>query len=210
MAKTSQVIYGVSKLIFAPANTEGETAGNFPDFTGEKVLELPAIAMDSFTLDQEDDSVTDKYVEQEKDVWLQITTQKGAKTLTLQTYDSSPGVREYFMGAKAVSEASNPNNGWIVEDPSFELPLQAIHIETLPVGNFKAQEIEYMPVKCTVKDTGTIGRSDLAVIEISMTVMSNHDKDGSEIANGRRKEIGSAASPASLSAKSSVPKSSGI
>lgn len=209
MAKTSQVIYGVSKFIFAPASTEGETAGQFPDFTGEKVLELPAIAMDSFTLDRDDDSVNDIYVEQEKDPWLHITTQTGAKTLTLQTYDNSPGVREYFLGAKAVSEASDPNNGWLVEDPSFELPLQAIHFETLPVGNYKAMEIEFMPVKCTVKDTGTVGRSGLTVLEISMTVMSNHDKDGKEIANGRRKELGSAASPSSLSAKS-APKNNTI
>lgn len=187
MAK-KEVYRGIESIIFAPANVSGATKGDFPTFTGEGIYTATNIVTDSVILGQEDDQITDVNYEEIDDIAFSFVTQKGKKTLSLQVEDLSLDARSYFFGEKTDTVTESKNKDWDVEDPSFEMPLQAIQIKTKAFGEFPAKLIEFTPLRVVAKNTGTIGKNGGAVIEIVCTRNTNFDASGKVIAGKRSKD----------------------
>ena len=128
-------------------------------------------------------------VEDMDDPLLQLTTEKGRKTFYLVSYDLSPESLKYWLGDKLNETSKDPNNGYYVNNPRFELPLQAIKIVDKKVAGYAQRQWEYMPVKVIAKVTGTRGKSGLLTLSLSGTLLGNKDKDGHVIGNYRHKVI---------------------
>lgn len=192
MAK-KEVYRGIDSIIFAPANISGATKGDFPTFTGEGIYKATGIVTDSVVLGQEDDQITDVNYEELDDVAFSFVTQKGKRTLSLQIEDLSFEARSYFFGETKISAEEDKNKDWDVENPSFELPLQAIQIKTKAFGEYPAKLIEFTPLRVVAKNTGTIGKNGGAVIEIVCTRNTNFNSAGEVIPGKRSKDATPAA-----------------
>ena len=190
MADAADISHGIESITFQTANTSGENAGQFPDFaSGVTTRDFKLIQIDSVTEDKDDDTVEDIMVEDMDDPLLQLTTEKGRKTFNLVSYDLSPESLKYWLGDKLNETTEDPNNGYYVNNPSFELPLQAIKIVDKKVAGYAQRQWEYMPVKVIAKVTGTRGKSGLLTLSLSGTLLGNKDKNGNVIGNYRHKVI---------------------
>lgn len=183
---------GVQSIKFTNANTDGDTAGQFPNFAasdGVTIVNFKYIPTDSVTEDKDDDTVEDITTEDFEDPVAQITTTKGRKTFALQSYDLAPETLKYWLGDKLVSGEDDPNAGYYVGDTEFVLPLQAMQIIDKKTADTEQRIWEYMPVKVIAKISGTRGKSGLLTLTLSGTLLGNKDKDGNKLPNYRWKPV---------------------
>ena len=161
------VEYGIQEIRLMAANTDG----SMPDFdsTDAKVVRL--IVIDSFQEDQENDQEVNLYEEGVKYPVSTFISQFGQKTITFQTYDLSQDQLAYLLGYTF-------ENGYIVENPGYILPRQAMQLITKPIGAYPAKVREWSRLNVMVKKTGTTGKNGLPYLQLDMKTLANSEMSG--------------------------------
>jgi len=178
----AEVDYGIESIKFAPVVGDG----SFPDFnTSTDVVNIQMIDIDSFTIDEAENNVTD--VEFENFEIVTLTGSPGKKTITFTVSDTSGNIGKAFKGYK---EGKDKNVGYLVNDPLHtDSSIWAMQVKTKSLVDFPAKVYEYTPVLVTVKKSGTIGSSNLGKYTFTVTRKTNTDSTGNKLSNYREKVI---------------------
>ena len=132
--------------------------------------ELKATKVGTAVLTEEDDSVTNIFIEQSDEVYRTIKTEKGATTFTFEMYEITAANLAKLKGGTATTETGGVGATWDKAVNSVEL-FQTIRMTTLddyqiiiPNGNLKA------------RITWTMTKEDLATITVTITVNTPLDE----------------------------------
>lgn len=183
----SEAVYGIKHVKLAEATKDG----TFPDFTTAQTFNVRFIAEGTLSFNDEAPETTPIQVEDMKSPLANIPSGLGSEGFTLETYDMSEDAYKYLKGYKTIpdSESDNPNKGWTVETPGYELPSQAVEIETEAIDKFPAKVYQWAKMKVTVVKAGTIGRSGFPNFTLTFAKEANLDENGAEIPGSRNKTI---------------------
>lgn len=177
-----EVDYGIDSIKFASVLGDG----SFPEF--EKVQNAVSIQMidiDSFTIEEAEDSTTD--VEFENWDAITLAGAKGKKTISFTASDTSGNIGKVFKGYK---EGTEKNAGYLVNDPLHsDSSIWAMQVKTKSLDEFPAKVYEYTPVSVVVKKTGTIGSGNLGKYTFTITRKTNADASGNRLPNYREKAL---------------------
>lgn len=178
----AEVDYGIDSIKFAPV----EESGNFPDFgKTETTVNIQMIDIDSFTIEEAEDTTTD--VEFENWDIVTLTGAKGKKTISFSVSDTSGNIGKVFKGYK---EGTDKNLGYLVNDPHHsDSSIWAMQVKTKSLEEFPAKVYEYTPVSVVVKKTGTIGSGNLGKYTFTITRKPNLDASGNKLPNYREKTL---------------------
>lgn len=175
-----KVEFGLSKIRLTAAKADG----TFPNFeTATEFKDIQFIVMDSFSEDKADDQTTDISVEDFDSPILQLTGQKGLRSMSFQSNDLSTEQYQYLFGYTVSTE------GWTVETPGFVLPVQALQYTTKAIDQYPATVHEYAKANVKVKKTGTTGKNGLPNLQFNITFPANIDPTGVELQNHRLKSL---------------------
>ena len=156
------VEYGIREIKFMSANIDG----GFPDFNGLAGVRLMnLVVVDSFQEDKDSDKETKLYVE-ESDEAVSTVVERGMRTITFRTYDLSAEQYMYLMGYVY-------RDGYLVENPGFVLPPQAMRLITKPLGDYPAKIREWARLNVKVKKIGGTGKNGLPVLQLDIEVQGN-------------------------------------
>lgn len=193
MAKKTYKVGGIKRITMIPAETAptGAKQAVFGEFdsskSGFKGIDLKLIAMDSVSMNTEDDTTVDKRYEDVSGVADSWVTEEGKATLVLTIEDM--GAKDYLLGVAEVTEAG-ALQGWNAESPGFKLPDQALEIETLPLSaEVTPMLYRYTPLQVSVKPTGTLSKNGNEQIQITVTRKANMNADGLQIPSKYEKPV---------------------
>lgn len=178
----AEVDYGIDSIKFAPVVGDG----SFSDFEqAEDVVSIQMIDIDSFTIEEAEDSTTD--VEFENWDIVTLAGAKGKKTITFTASDTSGSIGKAFKGYK---EGAGKNLGYLVNDPLHtDSSVWAMQVRTKSLEEFPAKVYEYTPVSVVVKKSGTIGSGNLGKYTFTITRKPNVDASGNRLSNYREKTL---------------------
>ncbi|WP_099368069.1 phage tail tube protein [Sphingobacterium sp. 1.A.4] len=132
--------------------------------------ELKATKIGTAVLTEEDDNITNIFIEQSDEVYRTITTERGATTFAFEMYEITAANLAKLKGGTATTETGSVGATWDKSVNSVEL-FQSVRITTLddyqviiPNGNVKA------------RITWTMTKEDLATVSITITVNTPLDE----------------------------------
>ena len=149
--------YGIQEIKLTAANLDG----SFADFNAAGTRAINLVVVDSFRPDREPDKETNLYVEDCTEP-VSAIVERGAQTVTFQTYDLSPEQYIYLMGFVPSLD------GYLTEKSNFVLPPQAMRVMTKPVGSFSAKLLEWAFSHVKVKKNGSVGKGGLSCLQLDM------------------------------------------
>lgn len=177
-----EVDYGIDSIKFAPVVADG----SFPEFEGAvDAVSIQMIDIDSFTIEEAEDTTTDVQFEN----WdiVTLTGAKGKKTISFTASDTSGEIGKIFKGYK---EGTDKNLGYLVNDPLHaDSSIWAMQVKTKSLDEFPAKVYEYTPVSVVVKKTGTIGSGNLGKYTFTITRKPNVNASGNRLPNYREKTL---------------------
>lgn len=174
--------YGIQSFKIKPAILSGENVGSLPDFDDmTDGYEFTAIADASVSINQTEASKNEIFIENARTAYMTLDGTPGSKSIVLSSYDHSPEAQEYLFGSTI--ETDSDGNTVIKETPNFKLGNQAVEIVTLAQNGHPSRRICYANVEASVIETGTIGRGGLSSYQVTLTIVSNYNKDGKVIGN---------------------------
>lgn len=175
------LVYGLKEAIkFAPIPVDG----NFPkpNTTIADEIFVPNIVIGSISMEQEDGTETEIFVEDKDNPIVILEGQAPITRFVFSTHEYSDEVFETFMGY--VKKTEDSDEFW-EKVPGYSIPTMFMEVVTRKLDDNPSKVFQYMPCRIKVLNAMNLNKESLSQIDFEVTILANSDESGKEISNVR-------------------------
>lgn len=176
------LVYGLKEAIkFAPIPVDGKFPK--PNSTIADEIFVPNIVIGSISMEQEDGTETEVFVEDKDNPIAILEGQAPITRFVFSTHEYSDEVFKTFLG---YVEKEEDGEKFYEKVPGYSIPTMFMEVITRKLDNNPSKAFQYMPCRIKVLNTMNLSKENLAQIDFEVTILANSDKiTGNEISNVR-------------------------
>ena len=175
------LVYGLKEAIkFAPIPVDGKFPK--PNSTIADEIFVPNIVIGSISMEQEDGTETEVFVEDKDNPIAILEGQAPIARFIFSTHEYSKKVFETFMG---YVEKEEDGDTFYEKVPGYSIPTMFMEVTTRKLDDNPSKAFQYMPCRIKVLNAMNLSKDNLAQIDFEVTILANSDESGKEISNVR-------------------------
>lgn len=175
------LVYGLKEAIkFAPIPVDGKFPKPNSTIAGE--IFVPNIVIGSISMEQEDGTETEVFVEDKDNPIAILEGQAPVTRFVFSTHEYSKEVFETFMG---YVEKEEDGEKFYEKIPGYSIPTMFMEVVTRKLDDNPSKAFQYMPCRIKVLNAMNLSKDNLAQIDFEVTILANSDESGKEISNVR-------------------------
>ena len=175
------LVYGLKEAIkLAPIPVDGRFPK--PNSTVADEIFVPNIVIGSISMEQEDGTETEVFVEDKDNPIAILEGQAPITRFVFSTHEYSDEVFETFMGY--VKKTEDGSDFW-EKVPGYSIPTMFMEVITRKLDNNPSKAFQYMPCRIKVLNAMNLNKESLSQIDFEVTILANNDEQGKEISNVR-------------------------